>query len=115
MLSASPRRLSALSLPRPRLARGWLPSWVMATLLVYAIAGSTVAADWVPGSQVIVPAAMVAALLMSALALVRRIPWPVALVAGLAAAPVAAYVASSPVLANAHPGDPQAAASLVQV
>ena len=115
MLSASPRRLLNFALPRPALARGWLPSAVMGLLLVYAIAGSTVTANWVPGSQVIVPVAVLSALVMAVLALVRRIPWPVALVVGLALAPLAAYVASAPVLTSAHPNDPHAATSLVQV
>src|SRR2546423_14437196 len=108
MQSASPSRLSGL---RPRLAT-LRPSWstaVSATgvlLLTLAISGSTVQADWVPGSDVIVRVALVGAVIMGLLALARFVPWPLALAAGLLLAPIAAYAAAGPALASAHPHDP---------
>ncbi len=115
MQSAFPRPRLTLAIPRPRLPAGWLPSAVMVTLLIFAIAGSNVTANWVPGSEVITPLALLAALLMGVLAVVRRIPWPIALGVGLAATPIAAYLASAPTLAAAHPHDGSAPLTLVQI
>lgn len=115
MLSASRRPSLPLTLPRVRLPAGWLPSAVMVVLLIFAISGSAVTADWVPGSQVVTPLALLAAALMGVLAMTRRVPWPVALLIGLAAAPIAAYIAAAPALASAHPHDPTDLGLLVQV
>src|SRR5712692_8436237 len=108
MQSASVSRPAGL---RPRLA-AMRPSWsttVSATgvlLLTLAIAGSTVQAEWVPGSDVILRVALVAAALMGLLAVARFVPWPLALAVGLGLAPIAAYLAAGPALASAHPHDP---------
>src|SRR5438067_1544450 len=108
MQSASTSRLPGL---RPRLA-ALKPSWgtaVSATgvlLLTLAIAGSTVQADWVPGSDLILRVALGGAVIMGLLALARFVPWPLALAAGLLLAPVAAYAAAGPALAGAYPHDP---------
>jgi hypothetical protein len=102
-------------MPQVRMPAGWLPSAVMVVLLVFAVAGSSVAADWVPGSQAITPTALVAALVMGAMAVIRRIPWPVALLAGLLATPFAAYVGSASLLAAAYPHDPSSIPALLQL
>lgn len=116
MLSASARSAAPAPLRfRPELPSGWLLSAGMALLLVYAIAGSAVAGGWVPGSRAILPVAMSAAVLMGGLALVRRLPWPVPLAAGLLAAPLAAYAASARVIAAAHPGDPGPSLALARL
>ena len=115
MLSASPRPRISVTLPPIRLPAGWLASAVMVVLAIFAIAGSAVTADWVPGSQAITPLALLSAVLMGGLAMIRRIPWPVALLIGLVAAPFAAYVASASILAGAHPHDPSSLGGLVQV
>jgi transglutaminase-like putative cysteine protease len=75
-------------------------------LLTLAIAGSTVQANWVQGSDVILRVAIVAAILMGLLAVVRFVPWPLALALCFGLAPVAAYLAAGPALASAHPRDP---------
>ncbi|HEX6348122.1 MAG TPA: transglutaminase-like domain-containing protein [Candidatus Dormibacteraeota bacterium] len=97
------------------------PSWSTAVsaagvlLLTLTIAGSTAQAQWVPGSDVIIREAVVAAILCGLLALARFVPWPVGLVASLAAAPVAAYIAAGPALSAAHPHDPADPIGLIGV
>jgi len=108
MQSASTSRLRGL---RPGLA-AMRPSWSTAisatgvVLLTLAISGSTVQAEWVPGSDVIVRVALAAAVIMGLLAVARFVPWPLALAAGLLLAPLAAYLAAGPALTSAHPRDP---------
>jgi Transglutaminase-like superfamily/TgpA N-terminal domain/Domain of unknown function (DUF4129) len=96
--------------PLERLRRlipaGTLPTVALLLLLTICVANSTVSADWVPGSQVITMTALVAVLVMGLLALVRPLPWPAALILGLLAAPVAAYLGARGQLAAAHPNDP---------
>jgi len=91
---------------RSRLPAGTTVSAVLVILLVLAIANSTVAAQWVPGSDVLTQVAVLAALVMGLLAVIRVVPWPLALALGLAAAPAAAYLVTSPFLNAAHPADP---------
>jgi hypothetical protein len=74
--------------------------------LTICLGNSTVAAQWVTGANGLTNLALVAALLMGVLALVRRIPWPVALLAGLLLAPLAAYVSAHDALVKSHPNDP---------
>jgi transglutaminase-like putative cysteine protease len=102
MLAAWPRSLPA----RLRLPQGSLPLAVFVFLLVICLGNSTVAAQWVPGADGLTSLALVAALVMGILALVRRVPWSVALIVGLVLCPVAAYVAAHGTLARTHPDDP---------
>lgn len=98
-----------------RLPSGWIVSAVLVALLTYLLASSTVQANWVPGSTAIVLVALLAALLMGVLAVLRFLPWPLGLAVGALAAPLAAYVASLPALHAAHPGDPVLSPALVQI
>lgn len=86
--------------------RGTLTLAVFVVLLVLVLGTSTATANWVPGSDGLTAVALVAALLMGVLALVRPIPWTVALLIGLLLAPVAAYLSAHGALSRAHPGDP---------
>src|SRR6266571_11209 len=104
MQSASTSRLTGL---RPRLV-SLKPSWSTAIsgagvlLLTLSIAGSTVQAQWVPGSDVIIRLALVAAVVVGLLAVARPVPWPVGLIVCLGAAPLAAYLATGSALSAAH-------------
>jgi len=117
MQSASSRRLPGL---RPRLV-ALRPRWSTAVsaagvlLLTLAIAGSTVQAEWVPGSDVILRVALVAAVVMGLVGLARIVPWPVGIAVCLGLAPIAAYVAVGPALAASHPHDPADPLGLVAV
>ena len=100
--------LSAWSRPIPAQLRppaGTLPLAAFVVFLVICLGNSTVAAEWVPGSGGLTSLALVAALLMGVLALIRRIPWSVALIVGLAVGPVAAYLSAHGTLVRAHPDD----------
>lgn len=113
MLSAS------RSLGRPQLSV--LPGWrtvvlaTLALLLSLVIARSTVEANWVTGVDVLVPVTLVAAAVLGALALLRFLPWPVALAAGLLPAPVVAYVFTAGALHAAHPSDPAYSLNLISI
>src|SRR5215467_12868787 len=102
MLAAWPRSIPQ----RLRLPSGTVPLAVFVFLLVVCLGNSTVAAQWVPGTDGLTNLALLAAFVMGVLALVRRIPWAVALVIGVVLCPVAAYVAAHGTLARAHPDDP---------
>jgi hypothetical protein len=102
MLAAWPRSLPQ----RLRLPSGTLPLVVFVFFLILCLGNSTIAAQWVPGSDGLTNLALVAAFVMGVLALVRRIPWSVALVVGLILCPVAAYVSAHGTLMRAHPDDP---------
>ena len=58
--------VAALDLPP-----GWVPSAVISFLLVICVSNSTVAANWVPGSNPITEVALMGALAMTILAIVR--------------------------------------------
>jgi hypothetical protein len=109
MLSAWSRTLPGRLQP----PSGTLPLAVFVVLLVICLGNSTVAANWVPGSDGLTNLALVAALFMGLLALVRWLPWTAALGAGAALAPVAAYLSAHGTLARAHPGDPSEPLALV--
>src|SRR5437870_2124282 len=101
--------LSAWSRPIPAQLRppaGTLPLAVFVFFLVLCMGNSTVAAQWVPGSGGLTSLALVGAFVMGVVALIRRVPWPVALVVGLVLAPIAAYVSVHGTLVRAHPDDP---------
>ena len=101
--------LSAWSRPIPQRLRppsGTLPLAAFVVLLVLCLGNSTVAAEWVPGTEGLTNLALVGALVMGVLALIKRIPWPVALLVGLVLCPIAAYLSAHGALARAHPGDP---------
>src|SRR5207302_967724 len=83
-----------------------LPLAVFVFFLVLCMGNSTVAAQWVPGSGGLTSLALVGAFVMGVVALIRRVPWPVALVVGLVLAPIAAYVSVHGTLVRAHPDDP---------
>jgi len=91
---------------RLRPPAGSLPLAGFVFLLVLCLGNSTVAAQWVPGADGLTSLALVAATVMGILAVVRRIPWAVALVVGLLLCPLAAYVAAHGAIAHAHPDDP---------
>src|SRR5262245_3145820 len=100
--------LASFSRPIPAQLRppaGTLPLAVFVVLLVLCLGNSTVAAQWVPGSNGLTSLALVGALVMGVLALVRRVPWPVALAVGLVLAPAAAYLSAHGTLVKAHPDD----------
>jgi Transglutaminase-like superfamily len=106
--------------PRPSLARlrppaGTIPLAVFVFLLVICLGNSTVDAQWVPGSGGLTVLALIAALVMGVMAVIRRIPWSVALVVGLVLAPVAAYLAAHGSLVRAHPDDPSSPLALAGV
>lgn len=105
--SASLHRLRRPDATALDLPPGWIPAAVLSFLLCICVANSTVAANWVPGSQRLTQVALLGALLMTGLAIVRRIPWPVALGIGLVLAPLVAYLFTSPLLFAAHPADPR--------
>jgi transglutaminase superfamily protein/uncharacterized protein DUF4129 len=95
------------SLPlRWRPPAGTLPLAVFVVLLVLCLGNSTVAASWVPNSDGLTSLALVAALFMGVLALIRPLPGAVALTVGALLAPVAAYLSAHAALVKAHPGDP---------
>jgi len=101
--------LAAWSRPIPAQLRppaGTLPLAVFVFLLIICLGNSTVAAQWVPGSNGLTSLALVGALVMGILALIRRIPWPAALIVGLVLAPIAAYLSAHGTLVRAHPDDP---------
>src|SRR5215831_5530754 len=81
MLAAWPRSIPQ----RLRLPSGTVPLAVFVFLLVVCLGNSTVAAQWVPGSDGLTN---------------------LALVVGLVLCPVAAYVAAHGMLARTHPDDP---------
>ncbi len=109
MLAASTRSIPE----RLRLPSGTLPLATFVVLLVLCLGNSTIAAQWVPGSEVLTSLALVAALLMGVLALVRRVPTPVALGIGLVLCPLAAFVSAHGTLVRTHPGDSGAALQLI--
>lgn len=107
MLSAWSSRDGGIRVPdwlRP--PAGTLPLAVFVFFLVLCFGNSTVDANWVPGTGGLTVLALLAALFMGALALIRPIPWPVALLVGAVLAPVAAFAAAHGTLARAHPSDP---------
>ncbi|TME03915.1 MAG: transglutaminase domain-containing protein [Chloroflexi bacterium] len=90
-------------------AREWLGggrfwSAVLVLLLTLTVARSTATVHWVEGIDVITPIAIVAAVLMSILALLP-IREPIGLGIGALLAPVAAVIGASPQLHHSHPSD----------
>jgi hypothetical protein len=112
MLSVSSSGIRNLP-ERLRPPAGTLPLAVFVVLLVLCLGNSTVAANWVPHSGGLTSLALVAALFMGVLALVRRIPWEIALGVGALLAPVAAYLSAQGTIARMHPGDPSDPVALV--
>ncbi|HEY4027772.1 MAG TPA: transglutaminase domain-containing protein [Candidatus Dormibacteraeota bacterium] len=111
MLSAWARPIPA----RFKLPDGTLPLVALVLLLVICLGNSTVAAQWVPGANGLTLLALVAALVMGILALIRRLPGSVALGIGLLLGPVAAYVSAHGTLVRSHPDDPGDPLALVGV
>lgn len=105
MLSAWSER--ARSLPvRWRPPAGTLAVAIFVVFITICFGNSTVDANWVPNSTGLTNLALVAALFMGVLALIKRVPWPVALGIGVLVGPVAAYFGAHQELARTHPGDP---------
>src|SRR5256886_4423082 len=107
MLSASssgPMPFAAAARWRP--PAGTLPLAAFVVLLVICLGNSTAAANWVPNSGGLTNLALVAALVMGVLAMIRPLPWPVALGIGALLAPAAAYFGAHGVLVQAHPDGP---------
>lgn len=98
-----------------RLPRGTAVSGVLVLLLILCVSNSTVAANWVPKSEVLTNLALIAALVMGGLAVTRAVPWPLALTLGLVAAPFAGYAAAYPALHATHPSDPTDAGALLGI
>src|SRR5438105_3381790 len=113
MQSVWPR--ARLGRPHIDLPQGSLPAFVLVLLLTIAIANSTVAVDWVPGSIVITRVALLSALLFGGLALIRRIPWPVPVAALLLSAYPASVLVTQTELLAAHPQDPHDVVGLMAV
>src|SRR5438874_4710324 len=113
MQSVWPR--ARLSRPHIELPQGSLPAFVLVLLLTIAVANSTVAVDWVPGSIVITRVALLSALLFGGLALVRRIPWPVPVAGLLLSAYPASVLVTQADLIAAHPQDPHDLIGLMTV
>jgi hypothetical protein len=111
MLAAWPRSIPE----RFRLPSGTLPLAIFVFFLVLCLGNSTIAAEWVPGSEGLTNLALVGAFVMGVLALIRRIPWAVALVVGVVLCPVAAYIAAHGTLVRAHPDDPSDPLRLIGV
>ena len=91
--------------------RRWLPvseipTLVLVLLLVMVLANSTVAMEWVKGSELWVQVAIWAALVMGLLALVRPLPAAVSLTLGLVGAVLVPYLLNAHALVLAHPSDP---------
>ena len=91
--------------------RRWLPvseipTLVLVLLLVMVLANSTVAMEWVKGSELWVQVAIWAALVMGLLALVRPLPAAVSLTLGLVGAVLVPYLLNGHALVLAHPSDP---------
>jgi len=80
-------------------------SAVLALLLSYAIARSTVTAAWIGGMDVITLVAVGAAVFMALLAL-SPVPSALALGAGAVLAPIVAIMAAAPSIHAAYPHDP---------
>jgi hypothetical protein len=97
---------------RQRVPHGTAVSGVLMLLLVLCVSNSTVAAGWVPHSEVLTSVALIGAAVMGLLAL-TRVPWTAALGLGLLAAPVVGYVAAFPALHAGHPNDPSNPLGLV--
>ena len=105
MLSAWSDRARSLPITwRP--PTGTLPMAVFVVLIVICFGNSTVEANWVPDSAGLTNLALVAAFFMGILALIKRVPWPVALGIGALLAPEAAFFGAHRALAHAHPSDP---------
>lgn len=88
-----------------RLPRGSLVSASLTFLLILVLGNSTVTAAWVPGTDPITEVALVAGVALGMLAVVRRLPWALALGLGLAAMPVAAYWGAAGAIHQAHPAE----------
>src|SRR5947207_3681595 len=112
MLSASSSGISPSAI-RWRPPAGSLPLAGFVVLLVICMGNSTASANWVPNSGGLSNLALVAALFMGALAMVRRLPWAIALAIGALLAPPAAYFSAHAVLVQAHPDDPSSLVPLV--
>ena len=105
MLSAWSSRARSLPIAwRP--PTGSLPMAVFVVLILICFGNSTVEANWVPDSAGLTNLALVAAFFMGILALLKRVPWPVALAVGALLAPVGAFFGAHRALAHSHPGDP---------
>jgi transglutaminase-like putative cysteine protease len=89
---------------REWLGGGRFWSAVIVLLLTIAVSKSTATVQWVPGIDVVVPIAMLAALLMSLFALLP-IAEPIGLVVGGAVGLVAAFVGAWPKMHASHPSD----------
>jgi transglutaminase-like putative cysteine protease len=112
MLSAWSDR--ALALPaRLRPPAGTWPLAAFVFLLVLCMGNSTVDAAWVPGTGGLTLLALLAALFMGILALIRPVPWWLALLIGGLLAPLAAFAATHGALVRAHPNDPTDVPGLV--
>ena len=83
-----------------------LPVLGLVFLLVAIIGGSTVAMQWVHGSEILVPAGLFAALGIGLLAMIRPLPGWVVLLLALAGMVIVPYLYTSSLLTTAHPQDP---------
>ena len=102
--AGAPSRVAAAI--RARLTAAELPSAALVLLLSLVVAASTVAMEWVRGSETFPGFAALGVLVMTVLALARFLPALVALPAGAAASALIPWYLNRAQLVAAHPGSP---------
>lgn len=90
---------------RKALPIGELPALTLAFLLISIIGGSTVAMQWVHGSEVLVPSSLFAVLAIGVLASIRPLPGWVVLLVALLGMVLLPYLYTGAMLKAAHPQD----------
>ena len=96
----------ALSRLRERVSFAEAPTILLVLALTLVVSQSTVIMAWVNRSEVFTPVALLAALVMSALALARFIPTFVALLIGAAGTALVPWYFNAAALHAAHPSNP---------
>lgn len=91
---------------RRALPLGDLPVLVIVFVLVSVIGGSTVAMQWVHGSEVFLPVALFAVVGIGLMAVFRRVPGWIVLSLAAAGAVLVPYLYTGQMLVIAHPQDP---------
>lgn len=76
--------------------RGWLLTWLLVVGLAATVGGSTAAANWVPGTDILTTPALQAAMAAGFLALLRPLRWPLGLAVALGLGVLAAAGLAGP-------------------